>query len=259
MASMRTIAVRLRLLVGDYKRDADEAGAATDKLGDKIAKTGAKSKVDLDKVAMGAGIAGAALLGLAGAAVYAASAFDKQMSEVGAVSAATADQMNELRQAAIDAGAATVFSAKDAAQAEAELAKAGISTADILGGALNGSLALASAGSLDLATSAEIAAAAMNTFGLKGSDVGHVADVLAAAANKSSAGVDDLGQGLQQVGLVAAQVGMSFEETVAVLAAFADRGLKGSDGATSLKTALQRLASAGAKTAALRWRTAAAG
>jgi len=242
MATLRTIGVRLRLLTGDYKRDTDDAGKSTDQLSEKIHKAGAKSKADLDKIATGAGVAGAALLAAAGAAVHAAATFDKQMSEVGAVANANADELNQLRDAAIEAGQATVFSATDAAEAEAELAKAGVSTADILGGALTGSLDLASAGQLDLADSATIAAAAMNTFGLKGSDVSHVADVLAAAANKSAAGVDDLGLGLQQVGLVANQAGFSFEETVALLAAMADRGLKGSDGATSLKTALQRLA-----------------
>lgn len=242
MASMRTIGVRLRLLVGDYKKDADEASASTDKLAGKIEAAGKKSKMDLDGIATGAGIAGAALVALAGAAVYAAANFDKQMSEVRAVSGATTEEYEQLRAAALAAGKATVFSATEAAEAEAELAKAGIKTADILGGALDGSLALASAGSLGLAESAEIAAAAMNTFGLGGDQVTHIADVLAAASNKSAAGVGDLGQGLQQVGLVAAQTGLSLEETVALLAAMADRGLKGSDGATSLKTALMRLA-----------------
>jgi TP901 family phage tail tape measure protein len=241
MANMRTIGVRLRMETGDYTRDTERAGQATDRLRGRMRDAGEKGKADLDKLAMGAGLLGAALVGVAGAAVYAAAKFDKQMSEVQAVSNATADELDALRKAAIDAGQATVFSAKDAAEAEAELAKAGISTSDILGGALKGSLDLAAAGSLDLARSAEIASAAMNTFALKGSDVGHVADVLSAAANKSAAGVDDLGMGLQQVGLVAAQAGLSFEETVGLLAAMADRGLKGSDGATSLKTALQRL------------------
>src|SRR5690606_18411973 len=214
----------------------------TDNLGKKIKRTGQEGKRDLDQLATTAGLFGAALVGVAGAAIYAAAKFDKQMSEVSAVAGATSEQMDELRQAALDAGEATVFSATEAAQAEAELAKAGISAADILGGALTGALDLAAAGSLDLAQAAEIAAAAMNTFDLKGQDVGHIADVLAAAANKSSAGVEDLGQGLQQVGLIAAQVDLTLEETVGLLAAFADRGLKGSDGATSLKTALLRLA-----------------
>jgi TP901 family phage tail tape measure protein len=249
--SLRTIGVRLRLETGQYKRDAGEAAAATDKLGKKISDTGTKSKADLDKISTGMALVGGALLGIAGAAVATAAKFDKQMSEVSAVTGATADSMEELRAAAIQAGQATVFSAGEAAKAEAELAKAGISTADILGGALRGALDLASAGSLDLAEAATIAANAMNTFGLSGGDVSHIADVLAAAANKSAADVHDLGLGLQQVGLVANQVGFSLEETVGLLAAFADRGLRGSDGATSLKTALQRLAAPTDKAAEL--------
>jgi TP901 family phage tail tape measure protein len=231
---MRTIGVRLRLLVDQYKQDGKQAEQVT-------ANIGRKAKVDLDQVAASLGMVGGALLATAGAAVYASATFDKQMSEVKAVSGATADELARLREAAIEAGQATAFSATEAAKAQAELAKAGIATADILGGALTGALSLASAGSLELDVAAEIAAASMNTFGLGGEKVAHIADVLAAASNKSAAGVEDLGLGLQQVGLVAAQTGFTFEETVGLLAAMADRGLKGSDGATSLKTALQRL------------------
>lgn len=240
--ALRTIGVKLRWDNSDYNRGAGEAVAGADRVSGKLKQTGQSGKADLDKLAHAATLVGVALVAAAGVAITSAAAFDKQMSEVGAVANATGDQLEDLRKAAIAAGAATVFSAKDAAEAEAELAKAGVSTSDILSGALTGSLNLASAGSLDLAESATIAANAMNTFGLKGSDVGHVADVLSAAANKSAASVGDLGLGLQQVGLVANQVGLSFEETVGLLAAFADRGLRGSDGATSLKTALQRLA-----------------
>lgn len=240
--ALRTIGVRLRMETADLRRDGAAAGDTVDGLSGKLNSLGTKGSLSLDKVARGLGIVGAALTAVAGAAIYAALNFDKQMSEVGAVANATADQLGQLRQAAIEAGQATVFSASESAKAEAELAKAGVSTADILGGALTGALSLASAGTLDLADAATISANAMNTFGLSGADVGHIADVLSAAANKSAANVGDLGLGLQQVGLVAHQVGLSFEETTALLAAFADRGLRGSDGATSLKTALLRLA-----------------
>jgi TP901 family phage tail tape measure protein len=235
---MRSVGVRLRLYVDQYKREAAEAAAANKTVG----ASGKQAAGDLDHMAGKLTLVGGLMAAAAAGTVFAAARFDKVMSEVKAVAGATADEFGELRDAAIEAGAATSFSASEAAQAEAELAKAGISAADILGGALRGSLDLAAAGSLQLATAAEIAAAAMNTFSLSGKDVGRIADVLAAAANKSAAGVEDLGLGLQQVGLVAAQVGLSLEETVALLAAFADRGLRGSDGATSLKTALLRLA-----------------
>ena len=186
-------------------------------------------------------VAGAAIAAGVGLAVKAFADFDKEMSNVRAVSGATAGEMLQLRDAALQAGAATKFSASQAAEAEAELVKAGISVQDVLGGGLDGALSLAAAGNLDLAKAATISANAMNIFSLKGADVSHIADVLAAGANKSAADVDQLGQALEQSGLVAGQMGISLEETTGILAAFADNGLKGSDAGTSLKTMLQRL------------------
>jgi TP901 family phage tail tape measure protein len=149
--------------------------------------------------------------------------------------------MAKLRAAALEAGKSTQFSATQAADAEAELARAGISVANITGGALKGSLALAAAGQLDLTEAATVSAQAMNTFGLKGKDVTHIADVLAAGANKSAADVHGLGESLRQGGLLAHQTGLSLEDTVGALSAFADHALVGSDAGTSLKTMLQRL------------------
>jgi TP901 family phage tail tape measure protein len=200
----------------------------------------AKTQKALSNISKGALVAGAGLTAGFALAGRATLGFDKTISEVAAASEATGATLDRLRDAAIEAGAATAFSAVEAAQAQAELAKAGISTADILGGALRGSLDLAAAGSLELGRSAEIAAAAMTVFKLSGNDVGHVADVLAAGANKSSADVEGLAQALDQSGLVAAQFGLGLEDTVGVLAQFAQAGLKGSDAGTSLKTALQR-------------------
>lgn len=186
-------------------------------------------------------IAGGAIALALGGTVKVAADYEQAMSRVGAVSDATGTQMTSLSDAALKAGEDTVFSATEAAAAQEELAKAGVSTADILGGALTGSLDLAAAGGIGLADAAEIAAQSMNLFGLEGSDVTHVADVLTAAANKSAAGVDDLGMALQQGGTVAAATGLTLEETAGALSAFADSGIKGSDAGTSLKTMLQRL------------------
>ena len=138
------------------------------------------------------------------------------------------------------AGADTSFSAKEAADAITELAKAGVST-DILNGGLNGALSLAAAGSMDVAGAAELAATAMTQFKLKGDQLPHVADLLAAGAGKAQGSVEDLGMALKQGGLVAASTGLSIEETTGGLAAFASAGLIGSDAGTSFKTMLQAL------------------
>ena len=251
MASMRTIGVKLRMETGQFVKDTGEAAKATDRLGDSIGKTGQQAKAGWDDIALGVGIAGGALTAFAGGAVMAAANFDKQMSEVGAVANATAGEMDQLRDAALQAGKDTVFSATEAAKAEAELAKAGLSTSQILGGALDGALSLAAAGSLDLAESADIAAKAMNMFGLEGEDVTHIADVLASAANKSATDVHEVGEALKMSGQAARGAGLSLEDTVGTLALFADNALSGSDAGTSLKTALMMLSAPTDKAAEL--------
>ena len=168
--------------------------------------------------------------------------FEKAMSGVAAVAGASASEMQALSAAAIAAGASTQYSATQAANAEAELVRAGVSTADVLGGALTGALSLAAAGQLNLSESATIAAQAMNVFNLNGSEVPRVADALASAANISAADVHGLGESLRMGGLAARDAGMSIEETVGTLALFANNALIGSDAGTSLKTMLMRLA-----------------
>lgn len=182
-----------------------------------------------------------ALVAAFGFAVAAAAKFDKAMSNVKAVTQASAGEMATLRATALEAGRTTSFSAVQAADAMHELAKAGVTTADIAGGALTGSLNLAAAAEVDVAEGAEIAANAMTVFGLKGSDVGHIADLLAAAANKSTTDVHQMGMSLRMAGQVASQTGLSIEDTVGALTLFAAEGLKGSDAGTSFKVMLQRL------------------
>jgi len=182
-----------------------------------------------------------ALVAAFGLAVAAAAKFEKAMSNVQAVTRASAGDMTTLRNAALVAGRTTAFSAVQAADAMHELAKAGVSTADIAGGALTGALNLAAAAEVNVAEGAEIAANAMTVFGLSGKDVGHVADLLAAAANKSTTDVHQMGMSLRMAGQVASQTGLSIEDTVGALTLFASEGLKGSDAGTSFKVMLQRL------------------
>lgn len=194
-------------------------------------------------------MAGLALLAVFAAAVVSAARFEQAMSATGAAAMATGDDLERLRQAALLAGRDTVYSAREAAQAEAELARAGISVADIVSGALRGALNLAAAGQLSLAESAVISAQAMNAFGLRGKDVGRIADVIAAGAGKSATNVHGMGMAFRMAALVAQQTGLNLEDTVGTLALFAQNALTGSDAGTSLKVMLQRLVPQGAPAA----------
>lgn len=238
----RTVSVGLKAKVSGFVADFKLAQKSVGDFSNKLASYGVKNKQSLNSVAAGAGIAGVALLALGGVAVKSFANFDSAMSRTRAATHETAANMNLLRDAALEAGARTKFSATEAADAETELAKAGVKTADILGGALNGALDLAAAGELGVADAAETAATAMTQFKLSGKDVPHIADLLAASAGKAQGEVSDMAMALKQSGLVAAQMGLSIEDTTGTLAAFASAGLIGSDAGTSLRTMLLRLA-----------------
>ncbi|MCZ2261590.1 phage tail tape measure protein [Isoptericola sp. QY 916] len=239
----RSIIVRLRADVADFKRKMDEAAKSTGEISDKARLSELEDQ--LKAAEQGAehlrntmGLMGAGLTAVAGLAVKSFMDFDQAMSNVAATGEDARNSIDGLREAAIVAGAETAFSATEAANAIEELAKAGLSTSDILGGALDGTLALAASDNLELADAASYAATAMQQFNLAGSDASHVADLLAAGAGKAMGGVADMGAALNQGGLIASQMGLSIEETTGALAAMAQQGLLGSDAGTSLKTAL---------------------
>lgn len=254
----RTVTVTLEGRPGGLIATFGLARKAGAELGAEFEKLAVKNNAGFNKltnVGMGMGLA---LVGAFALAEKAAFAFDKQMSATAAVmdrtgltSAQFTAQVDQMRQAAIQAGRDTAFTATQAAQGEEELAKAGISTADILSGGLKGALTLASAGTLDLADSAKYASQAMVEFGLKGKDVAHIADVLTAGANKSVTDVQGLGEALGQTGTVAHQAGMNLDETVGVLALFSQHGLDGVEAGTTFKQMLLKLEGPSNKAAGL--------
>nr|DAY34610.1 MAG TPA: minor tail protein [Caudoviricetes sp.] len=176
-----------------------------------------------------------------GGAITKSADFEARMSSIKAVTGSSADVMKQFHDAAIKAGADTAFSATEAADAIEELAKAGVSTKDILNGGLTGALNLATAGELDLKEAAEIASTALNAFKRDNLSVVDAANQLAGAANASATDVHELKYGLSMTAAVASGLGLSFKDTTNALAVFAQNGLKGSDAGTSLKTMLMNL------------------
>lgn len=237
----RTVAVTLSARVAEYKKGMREAAEATRSVGTEGEKL-AQTRQAMEQLGRTGLVVGGLLAAGVAVAVGKFAEFDQAMSNVLATGHNARDNQIALRQAALDAGAATVFSATESAGAIEELAKAGISARDILSGGLTGSLDLAAAGGLGVAEAAAIASTTLQQFGLAGEDASHVADLLAAGAGKAMGDVTDMGEALKQSGLVANQFGLSVEETVGTLAAFANAGMLGSDAGTSLRTMLLRLA-----------------
>src|SRR5690554_4219006 len=167
--------------------------------------------------------------------------FDQLIRQVGVQTGLAGNKLKEMSDLALQMGKDTSFSASEAAEAMLELAKGGLTAAQIKAGALQQTLTLAAAGGVRLGDAATYIVSAMGAFGLKAQDSARIAAALAGGANASTASVESLGMALQQVGPGAKQAGLSLNETVAALAAFENSGVKGSDAGTSLKVMLQRL------------------
>lgn len=167
--------------------------------------------------------------------------FSSSMSNVQAISGATADQMEALEQTARDLGATTTFSASDVSDAFGYMAMAGWDTEQMLGG-VRGVLDLAAASGEDLATTSDIVTDALTAFGMSAEDSGRFADILAAASSNANTNVSMLGESFKYVAPVAGAMGYSAEDTSIALSLMANAGIKASQGGTALRNVLTNMA-----------------
>lgn len=167
--------------------------------------------------------------------------FSSSMSEVGAISGATAEQMELLEKTAREYGAATRFSASESAQALKYMALAGWDTQQSID-ALGSVLDLAAAGNMDLARASDIVTDYITAFGLAAEDSAHFVDVMAYAMAHSNTNVEQLGEAYKNCAASAASMGYSVEEVTAVLMTMANAGVKGGEAGTTLNTIMTRLA-----------------
>jgi hypothetical protein len=245
-----------RLTAGSYQRmrvDADTGAAQTkiDKLEQQVQKLSSaqtKPKVDLDTSQATTKVASLerSLQGLTKLAVAGGMTFGLEKSLEAAVRPAATVQQN-LKDIQVLAGATDAQIAKlgeaskgfvplgaGATSAMTELARAGVGVADMAQVA-HDALALAAAGELDQATAANALTDTMNAFQLSFTNSARVADLYAGAANASSATTQQLILGMAQGGATAHLMGESLDDTVSVLALFADRGIKGADAAPAAR------------------------
>lgn len=238
MAENKNIVIRLMADTASYEAAMTRAGSTARTVASGMENTGRKSAL----IASGMTAAGLAVAAFGVAAVKMAADFDQQMSTVQANTGATSAQMDQLRAAAIEAGASTVYSASDSADAINDLGKAGMSVTDILGGGLTGALNLAASDGMAVGDAAEYMANALSMFHLKGSQASQVADTLAAGAGKAVGNVSDFGEALNNCGAQANSFGMNVQETTGVLALFAQNGTIGAEAGTQLNSMLMKLA-----------------
>ena len=98
----------------------------------------------------------AALTGLGAVSVSTANDFEDAMSQAAGALDMPMEQMGALRDLAIQTGKETIFSAQEAGQAITELAKGGLTEADIQAGALKATMDLAASSGAELGNTANV-------------------------------------------------------------------------------------------------------
>lgn len=205
-------------------------------LGTKLGGVGEKlQKAFLPLVGIAAGITA-----VLGSATNQFADFEKTLNTIRAVSDVTDEEFKQIRQSSTDLGQKTIFNNKQVADSYLELSKAGFTASESLQ-AVPGLLNLAAAAGGDLSTATSAVAEGMRAFGIETSRTGEFADVLAQAANKSSADISDLAEAFKQIAPVAKQAKQPFEDVSALLAILADNGIKGADAGSDLRNIITRL------------------
>ena len=182
-----------------------------------------------------------AVTALGGAAIKVGSDFEAGMSEVQAVSGASGEALEQLKEKAKEMGAKTKFSATESAEAMNYMAMAGWKTEEMLGG-IEGIMNLAAASGEDLATTSDIVTDALTAFGMSASDSTHFADILAAASSNANTNVGLMGETFKYVAPLAGSLGYSAEDTATAIGLMANAGIKGSQAGTALRSIMTRLA-----------------
>lgn len=172
--------------------------------------------------------------------------FDATMTAAGVKAGATAEEMQQMKDAAAQMGAKFPTTARDVALGMDRLAAGGFNAEQTIG-AMPGIIEASIASGEDLATTSDVITSALSIWNLTQGDVAanttHVADVVQAAANASKLGMQDFGLAMQYAGAPAAALGINIEELGAAMGIMANNGIEASTIGTSLRATLSRLAS----------------
>lgn len=166
--------------------------------------------------------------------------FEEEMSAVKAISGATGDEFNQLKEKAIQMGADTKYSALESAQAFRYMGMAGWKTGEMIDG-IAGIMNLAAASGEDLAMTADIVTDSLSAFGLQAKDSSMFADVLSAAATSSNTNVALMGQTFKYAAPVAGALGYSIQDVAIAVGLMANQGIKGSESGTALRSMMTRM------------------
>ena len=170
--------------------------------------------------------------------------FEQGNANLASVLGKTKDEIGALTEDAKRLGAATSFSATQVSRLQTEFAKLGFNEQEILN-ATEATLNLAAATGSDLGNAAAIAGATLGGFGLGAEETQRVVDVMAKSFSTSALDLEKFKESMKLAAPAARAVGVSVEETTALLGTLSNAGISGSNAGTALRGSFINLNKAG--------------
>lgn len=220
-----------------FEKQLRETGITAEQVGKKLQDAGQKMTGIGKDLSMKVT---APVLAIGAAATKLGMDFEAAMSEVGAISGATGEELEALEAKAKELGATTKFSATEAAEGLKYMAMAGWDVQQQLDG-LPGVLSLAAASGESLGAVSDIVTDAMTAFGMEAARAAEFADILAAASSNANTNVGMLGESFKYVAPVAGALGYEAKDVAIGLGLMANAGIKASQAGTAMRSMLTRL------------------
>lgn len=228
---------KISLDTSEYESGLEGASGKTSSFGSGI-KSAFSTIASVGAVALTA--ATTAVVAFGKSAIEAGSNFDTSMSQLAATMGTTVDQIQNLRDKAMEMGAATSFSASEAADGLNILAMAGL-TAEEQIVAIGTVLDLAAAGAISMADAASYAVGAVKGFGDGVGNAQYYADLMAKGATLANTSVQGLGEAMSMSAATAHSYGQQADSVTLSLLRLAEQNITGSEAATALNRAMADL------------------
>lgn len=151
--------------------------------------------------------------------------FNEELKQLQAISAVSDTGLKGLKETIYEVANATKFNSLEVAKSATVLAQAGLSVSQIKE-TLPAIAKLATATGTDLATSTDVITSTLNIYSLQVTEATQVTNALTTAMNESKADIAGFQTAIQYAGNFAAQLGMSYEETAAAIAAATQAGIR---------------------------------
>jgi TP901 family phage tail tape measure protein len=226
---------RSKTMISSFSRTGTGMLSKFGKVGGKVfgAVGGAAKKMGAMVRSAGSMIATAAVMGT-GMAIAKTIEYDDALRSAGAKSRATEKGLADLDDRAKMLGRTTSFTATEVVTLMEELGKGGFKVPEIMD-VTDDVMNLARATGTEGAMAAKLMATSMRVFGLESAEAGRVADVFTAVSTRTLTSVEELAEGWKFAAKPAADLGMSIEETAAMMGTLAQMGLKGSIAGTAIR------------------------